>query len=112
MGKQKISQKFSRCQVVAVLLNLDSSSPNANTLSLFRDGVRMCEPQPLPEQLRGKVLYPTISYRNVTVQVNFGPSPLKPLPFKCHTIQEAASADCLVKNPCTPKDGKYEVIFP
>lgn len=40
------------------------SSPNAFTISLFKDGKRACEPQALPEALQGKVLYPTINYRS------------------------------------------------
>lgn len=46
-GKKKAvaSQRLSRDQVISVLLNLDPKSPNANTLSLFRDGERISEPQ-------------------------------------------------------------------
>merc|ERR1719283_42137 len=38
-----LSQKFYKDQVVSVLLNLDSSSPNANTVSLFREGVHIAK---------------------------------------------------------------------
>lgn len=40
------------------------ASPNAYTISLFKDGKRACEPQPLPDNLHGKALYPTINYRH------------------------------------------------
>jgi len=109
--KRKCSQTFTREQVVAVLLNLDPSSPNANTVSLFRDGVRVSEPQALPEKLHGKALFPHVTYRNVSLQVNMGPAQLKPLPFKCRMIQTAAAADTLAaKDPST--GGKCEVIMP
>merc|ERR1712072_1077638 len=41
LGKQKkkVGQKLLLGHTVAVLLNLDAASPNANTVSLFRDGV-------------------------------------------------------------------------
>ncbi|CAE8689822.1 unnamed protein product, partial [Polarella glacialis] len=109
--RKKASQKFARDQTVAVLLNLDASSPNANTISLFRNGVRISEPQPLPENLRGKVLYPTINYKNVTLQINLGPSPRQPLPFSCRMLADAASADVeLAKLPVA--GAKNEVVFP
>merc|ERR1712151_543789 len=49
--KKKVSVRFLRSQTVALLVNLDAASPNANTVSLFRDGKRVSEPQPLPEHL-------------------------------------------------------------
>lgn len=52
-------------------------------MSLFKDGVRVCQPQPLPEALVGKALFPTVTFKNMTTYVNFGPEPLSPLPFKC-----------------------------
>merc|ERR1711972_335842 len=44
---------------------------------------RLSQPQPLPEALSGQPLYPHVAYRNVSLQVNFGPHPLNELPFKC-----------------------------
>mmetsp|Transcript_55488 Transcript_55488/g.162098 ORF Transcript_55488/g.162098 Transcript_55488/m.162098 type:complete len:831 (-) Transcript_55488:87-2579(-) len=109
--KKRLSSKFGQGQVVACLLNLDEKSPNANTISLFCDGVRISEPQPLPEALRGKPLYPAVTYRNVTLQVNFGPSPLRELPFKCCTWLEAAAGDCEVRR-ASPVTGPSEVLLP
>merc|ERR1712039_469338 len=62
--------------------------------------------------MKGKVLYPAVTYRNVTMQVHFGPQPLVPLPFKCRSLLDAASADCEIKQESLPSDGKYDVIFP
>mmetsp|Transcript_109157 Transcript_109157/g.204746 ORF Transcript_109157/g.204746 Transcript_109157/m.204746 type:complete len:858 (-) Transcript_109157:335-2908(-) len=104
--------KFGTGAVVAILLNLDSKSPNANTISLFKDGVRISDPKPLPENLKGKPLFPHISFRNVSVQVNFGPLPLKALPFKCRLLGSAAKADTAATLLSTPKDGKYELVLP
>merc|ERR1712048_948581 len=108
--REKVSQKFSRDQVVGLLLNLDASSPNNNTVSLFRDGVRVSEPQPLPENLHGKPLFPTITYRNVTVQLNYGPEPLAQMPFKCRMLNDASESDVqLIKG---AQNEKNQVIFP
>lgn len=37
-------------EVISILLNLDTQSPNAYTMSLFREGVRIAEPQTIPER--------------------------------------------------------------
>ncbi|CAE7381523.1 ASPH [Symbiodinium pilosum] len=108
---QKKSQLFTRDQTVAIVLNLNASSELANTMSLFRDGVRVSEPQPLPESMRNKTLFPHICYRNVSLQVNMGPDLLKPLPFECRMLQDAATADMAeAKDP--GKSGRCEVIVP
>merc|ERR1711957_662199 len=70
-------------------------------------------PQKLPEHLHGKPLYPHVVYRNLTLMVNFGPGPLKPLPFKCRTLQSAAKSDLTAARSSIPAKGKkYEVIVP
>ncbi|CAJ1341711.1 unnamed protein product, partial [Effrenium voratum] len=51
-GKQRAARavpSFSRDQGLAVVLNLEPKSTHANTVSLFRDGQRICKPQKLPE---------------------------------------------------------------
>eukprot|EP00928_Gymnodinium_smaydae_P014127 TRINITY_DN1511_c0_g1_i1.p1 TRINITY_DN1511_c0_g1~~TRINITY_DN1511_c0_g1_i1.p1 ORF type:complete len:834 (-),score=200.58 TRINITY_DN1511_c0_g1_i1:142-2580(-) len=107
--RQKAGTKFG-VETVAVLLNLDASSPNANTISLFKNGSRASDPQPLPENLRGKALYPTVTYRNVTLAVNFGPEPSFALPFKCRMIGDAAEADVEVAKATT--GAQSEVLLP
>ncbi|CAK9115924.1 unnamed protein product [Durusdinium trenchii] len=104
--RESTSQRFSRDNVVAILLNLDAASPNANTV----DGVRVAQPQKLPEKLLGKPLFPHVSFKNITLHVNFGP-PSVPLPFTCLSVAEVPTADG-VEAPAPTKDGKYEVIFP
>lgn len=106
------SQPFGRDHVVALVLNLDQGSPNANTVSLFRDGVRVSVPVPLPEALKGQTLYPTVTYRSLTVSLNFGPAPLSKLPFRCRMLQDAAEPDVVTTPSGEPKDGKHEVYFP
>jgi len=110
--RTSVAQRFGKNQTMGVLLNLDEKSPNFNTVSLFHNGERYSEPQPLPEALKGKTLYPHVSYRNVSVHVNFGPNPMAPLPFKCTTVQKAAIADLVVEKSSVPADGKYQVVFP
>jgi len=111
--RSQVSKRFGRGQVVAVLLNLDGQSPNANTVSLFVDGVRAGDPQALPASLtESPTLFPHVAFRNVSVHVNFGPEPLKALPFKCRMLQGAAQADVKSARSAESKDGKYEVLLP
>merc|ERR1719453_2172603 len=112
MKKTTVCPRFGKNQVMGVLLNLDEKSPHHNTISLFHNGARVSPPQALPEALKGKTLYPHVSYRNVSVQVHFGSEPLSALPFKCRTLQTAATADVEVRKPSLPKDSKYVVVFP
>lgn len=109
--RQKVGLNFARDQVLGILLNLDSSSPLANTISVFRDGQRVAQPQPLPEALKGKTLFPHVTFRHVSLQVNMGKEPLKPLPFKCRMIQSAAKAD-VEETPDPSLAGKFEVVLP
>lgn len=95
---------------IVLVLNLDLKSPNFNTISLFKDGVRLCLPQELPDTLKGKVLFPTVTFKNVTVHTNFSAEPEVPLPFRCRMIADAAMEDVVA----TESQGaaKAEVIFP
>jgi len=111
-NRKKVTIKSERDTTLGLLVNLDDSSPQANTVSLFRNGVRACEPQPIPEALRGKSLFPTVTYKNVTLQLNLGTVPLAPLPFKCRMVAEAAVADTEVVTIPALKGGKPEVVFP
>jgi len=70
------------------------------------------EPQPLPEHLHGQPLFPHVAFRNVTMQMMWGPEPAKPLPFKCRMLQGAAAADVTPVAAAPLKDGKYEVMIP
>mmetsp|Transcript_1783 Transcript_1783/g.5467 ORF Transcript_1783/g.5467 Transcript_1783/m.5467 type:complete len:529 (+) Transcript_1783:23-1609(+) len=110
--RSAVSRKFGSGDTVAVLLNLDEKSSNSSTISMFKDGARIAEPQALPESLKGKTLFPTVTFKNMTVHVNFGPQPHVPLPFRCLMIQEAAQADSAVTAYAPPKDGRHEVLFP
>merc|ERR1740117_1803401 len=105
--KKKVSTKnfgrLNRNDVIGILLNLDVKTETKNTVSLFRNGVRASDPLPLPENLLGQTLYPHVAFRQVTLQLNFGPKPLKALPFKCHCLQEAAAADVVVTKSSIPK---------
>ncbi|CAL1139253.1 unnamed protein product [Cladocopium goreaui] len=110
--KTNVAERFVRDNVFGVLLNLDPASPNANTISLFKDGRRVSKPQPLPEGLVGHALFPHVSFRNVTLQVHFGPGLIAPVPFECCTIQEAAKEDAVIASSSCSQDGKFEILFP
>jgi len=102
--------KFGRDDVLAVVLNLDKDSQNYNTISMFKNGQRVCQPQALPEALQGQTLYPHLSFKGVSVHANFGPCPLASLPFTCRMVQDAVKAECIETKP--PASGKSEVLFP
>jgi len=106
------NQRLGREQAICVVLNLDPKSRHANTVSLFREGERVSQPQPIPESMLGKPLFPHICFRNVTLQVNWGPTLIAALPFTCRMIQSAAKEDVYVSPIPASKDGKYEVLFP
>eukprot|EP00930_Biecheleria_cincta_P046831 TRINITY_DN32354_c0_g1_i1.p1 TRINITY_DN32354_c0_g1~~TRINITY_DN32354_c0_g1_i1.p1 ORF type:complete len:909 (-),score=281.61 TRINITY_DN32354_c0_g1_i1:100-2745(-) len=108
--RESTSQRFIRDQTMGVLLNLDPASPNNNTVSLFRDGVRATQPKKLPASMIGKPLFPHVGFKNVTLAVNFGP-PACAMPFNCHAVAQAPAADA-VAAPVAGKGGKYEVLFP
>jgi len=108
-ARTKCGQKFSRGDIAAVVLNLDPSTPNANTVSLFVNGVRRSPPQALPESLIGKTLFPTITYKNATLEVNYGPVSRAPLPFVCRMMSDAAAADAEQVAASTKKN---QVVFP
>lgn len=110
-SRTRTNAKFWKDQTVAWLLNLDPKSPNANTVSLFIDGQRATEPIQLPEEMKGKTLYPTVNYKNMSLEVNFGPVPRAALPFTCHMLQQAAAEDVEVKA-STRKDGKSDFVLP
>ena len=61
--------RFAKDCVMAIVINLDAESPNANTITLFRDGLAASRPMQLPEILHGKVLYPHVTFRNASLQV-------------------------------------------
>lgn len=110
--QKHVCNKFDRDASIAVLLNLDSSTPNANTVSLFMNGKRVTQPQALPESLQGEALFPTITWRALSLHVNFGSTPFVPLPFKCHMLKDAALDDVEVVDIKPPAGGKYDVLFP
>uniref|UniRef100_A0A7S1F936 Uncharacterized protein n=1 Tax=Noctiluca scintillans TaxID=2966 RepID=A0A7S1F936_NOCSC len=111
-ARARVSPAIGRDSVVAFLVNLDPASSNPNTVSLFVDGVRACVPQNIPEALLDKALFPTFVYRNVSVQVNFGPTPLVALPFACRMLQDASEADVELAPPVEVVNGKNQIVLP
>jgi hypothetical protein len=113
-GQRKKACSSMGKKVVGVLLNLDKDSPNANTVSLFLDGVRACKPLAIPADLCGKALFPTITFKNVTLVVNFGNASrqLQPLPFRCTMFADILKADCKQSTVKPAKDGSFQAIVP
>ncbi|CAK0857759.1 unnamed protein product, partial [Prorocentrum cordatum] len=110
---RKGSGKFHRGQMVAIVLNLKGSGDADSTISLFVDGKRFVKPQKLPQALVGKPLFPTVTFRGVTLHVHFGPEPRVPLTFACRPLQDAALEDTIASpSSASAKSGTCEVIFP
>lgn len=106
------AMKFAKHDVVALVLNLDSSSDNANTVSMFKNGVRVCTPKKLPESLKGVALFPTFTFKNVTIAVNYSALSWEKLPFKCWTFADAGADDFEMTAAVRPKDGVYNMVLP
>lgn len=109
-----VAERVPHGSVMGVVLNLDSRSPKANTISLFRDGKRICEPQVLPEALRGKTLFPTVTFRNAALQCSFGPQAIASLPFACRLWSDVAREDAVVAEEAAAagEGGRFEAVFP
>eukprot|EP00929_Paragymnodinium_shiwhaense_P031658 TRINITY_DN1768_c1_g1_i1.p1 TRINITY_DN1768_c1_g1~~TRINITY_DN1768_c1_g1_i1.p1 ORF type:complete len:1066 (+),score=264.64 TRINITY_DN1768_c1_g1_i1:110-3307(+) len=97
---------------IAILLNLEEGSHACGTISVFRNGQRDCEAQALPENLRGKALFPTISFRGMTLRVNFGPVLLAQLPFKCRMLSDASADDVQVVAAAPKASPRCDVVVP
>jgi len=78
--------------VIGILLNLDETMVNKNTLSLFINGTRASDPHPLPKSMHKKALYPHVALRGCTMGLNFSMMKV-PLSFKVRTLAEALKAD-------------------
>lgn len=80
-------RRFQRGDVVGLVVNRTESG-NANTVSLFLNGLRIGDAVPIPESFDG-ALYPHVSVRNAIVNVNFRKTVLSELPFKVRPIGDA-----------------------
>lgn len=122
--RKSMGARWSRNDVVGVVLDLTADSKDSNSISFYRNGKRFGLPVSLPESLKGRPLFPHIIYRNATVLCNFGPeilgnaaeaesvaSTLK-LPSSIRMLGRAAEADTEVRSSCLRSDGKFEVLFP
>uniref|UniRef100_A0A7S1EZW4 B30.2/SPRY domain-containing protein n=1 Tax=Noctiluca scintillans TaxID=2966 RepID=A0A7S1EZW4_NOCSC len=98
--------------VIAVLLNLTQDESLGNTVSVFVDGQRAGPPQPLPQHLRGKALYPTITFKNAKLAVNLGAGLFKALPFACPTFADIATEDHESASFRRPADNETRVVVP
>ena len=108
----RASGKFSKGDTLSLILNLID-----NTISLFCNGKRSSRPEPLPEALRNKALFPLISFNGSTLLVNQGRSfncQLRyPLAFTVPMLQEVPAANASI-SPCAALDSqsKRDVLFP
>eukprot|EP00419_Tripos_fusus_P029488 CAMPEP_0172727708 /NCGR_PEP_ID=MMETSP1074-20121228/91828_1 /TAXON_ID=2916 /ORGANISM="Ceratium fusus, Strain PA161109" /LENGTH=836 /DNA_ID=CAMNT_0013554881 /DNA_START=90 /DNA_END=2600 /DNA_ORIENTATION=+ len=111
----KACKRIQSGQVIGMLVNLNSGSANANTVSVFLDGERAGPPQPFPSHLRGKVLFPTLAFRNLTLVVNFGArktGQLRALPFTCRMFADMLEFDSSRLEPSTAPREVREIVIP
>ncbi|KAF4663979.1 phosphatase [Perkinsus olseni] len=100
---------FGLDDIVTVVLNLgeDSDDHHSNSIALFKNGQRVTDPIPIPAELLGKDIFPTITFKNVRVAINLGhsadgrrPAELagltQRLPFRCRSLQQSAAEDISV----------------
>jgi len=113
MQRAEACKRMAPDQVVGLLVNLDKDSASY-TLSVFLDGVRAGPPQSIPPHLHGKVLFPTIAFRGMTLAANFGRGgrQLQALPFRCRMLGDAASAHTQRAAAPSSAGGRPEVVVP
>jgi len=81
-------------------------------VSMFKDGGEFGAVQDIPQVFRGKTLFPTVTFKNLTVHVNFGPAHLQGSPLRCRLLQDAAAEDVEISSEAPSKAGSWEVMFP
>jgi len=85
VGKTYKAKRFQKGDVIGLLVNRTEEG-NKNTVSVFINGKRYSEAQPIPESFDG-ALFPHITVRGGAVVVaNFDKTLLKELPFTCRTV--------------------------
>merc|ERR1712194_922343 len=104
--------KFTKTDIVTLVVNLEKDSSNFNTISLFKDGVRATAPLKLPEHMQGKPVFPHVTFKGVSIHVNFGPNVMTALPFTCRAVQDATKTDVTVTKAKEPAGGKYDLLVP
>ena len=107
--------RFRVGDALCLVVNLDSNSRHFQTVSLFKNGTRINPPEPLPKEIHGKVLYPMVGVRSVSVAVNFGGGARRPaheLPFKVRMWDDAAEEDIVSSPVVPPADAVYDLVVP
>jgi len=82
---------------------------NAKTVSVFINGVRVGEPQAIPDSFDG-ALFPHVSVHGAVLSVNLTKNLVKELPFKCRPIGDASQKDIRLSEIAAL--GESEVIVP
>lgn len=108
---EKACKAFHSHRVISIVVNLNKDAPNGNTLAVFLDGQRAGPSKPIPAHLHGKVLYPTITFQNATLAVNFGSSGQRfsKLPFRCRALGQPLIAH---SERIPSVAGERKVLFP
>ena len=113
MGTEKkvAARRFGKSDVIGVMLNTIKGHTNENTISCFKNGVRLCQPQALPEHLRDTILFPIITVKNCSAMVNLGVFPCWSSPkWKQSLIGQCKNLE--EKLMSRPADGVYECVVP
>jgi len=112
MKKPIQNLRIMRREVLCIAIDLDESSDTPDTITLYRDSVRICGPEKLPRSWKGKALFPTVAFRNLTLRYNFGPVRLSNPPSGFHMLHDVARADATMSPSDASQDSPHEVLFP
>lgn len=109
---------------MTVVLNLSENveDRHSNSIALFKNGLRVTEPIPIPDDLKGKDLYPTVTFKNVRIAVNLGHEMdgrraaelaglTQRLPFTCRSLQRSAAEDISISPYFSKRLKEPEVIM-
>jgi len=99
--------KIGKGSVIGLLLNLTEKG-NSKTFSLFHNGQRIGEPQPIPVDCFGEPVYPHIQIKNATILVNTNARPYAKYPFKCRMIGAPLQSECVIFE----KELEQEIVVP
>lgn len=102
---------FNKNDTIGVLLNMDpkANDKTKNTISLFVNGKRASEPQPIPAPMLKQALYAHVAFRGCSLGVHFDVQQ-KPLPFTVCMMGQAQPSD-MEKSPIVCVENP-KAVFP
>jgi len=87
------TRRLHKGDVIGLLINRTEEG-NANTISVFLNGIRAGEPQKIPDSFDG-ALFPHVLVKGAVVHANLSKKVMKELPFTCRNISDASKEDVM-----------------